>query len=103
MDACIRVIEERYKRKYAQIDQWRKQVTKQAWEVLRNRYRNEWPRRYHLVTFDLWFTGRLSNAVGVESFLFQTVQRSGEKVTVSPRIGYETEREEHEEFIKPSA
>jgi len=91
LDECLRTIEERYERKYAQIKQWRKQVKKQAWEVLRNRYRNEWPRRYHLLSIDLWFTGRLEDAVGVESFLFQTVQRSGEKITISPRIGFETE------------
>jgi hypothetical protein len=91
LDECIRAVEEKYERKYAQIKQWRKQVKRQAWEVLRNRYRNGWPRRYHLLTIDLWFTGRLSDAVGVESFAFQTVQRSGEKVTISPRIGYETE------------
>jgi hypothetical protein len=91
LDECIRAIEEQYERKYGQIKKWRKQVKRQAWEVLRNRYRNEWPRRYHLLTIDLWFTGRLSDAVGVESFLFQTVQRSGEKITISPRIGYESE------------
>ena len=33
----------------------------------------------------------MSGAVGVESFVFQTVQRSGEKITISPRIGYESE------------
>lgn len=91
LDACVRIIKERYARKYAQIKKWRKQVLKQAWVVLRDRYRNGWPRRYHLLTVDLLFTGRLTNGVGVESFLFQTVQRSGEKVTISPRIGYETE------------
>ena len=91
LDECIRAIEERYEREYAQIKRWRKQVTRQAWEILRDRYRNEWPRRYHLLTIDLWFTGRLSDAVGVDSFLFQTVQRSGEKITISPRIGYESE------------
>ncbi|MGB5813424.1 MAG: hypothetical protein WBG86_23010 [Polyangiales bacterium] len=87
----LRMIEQRYARKYAQIKRWRKQVKKQAWEVIRNRYRNEWPRRYHLLAIDLSFTGRLSDAVGVESFIFQTVQRSGEKMTFTPRIGYETE------------
>ncbi|MBT8482633.1 MAG: hypothetical protein HKP36_13700, partial [Myxococcales bacterium] len=50
-----------------------------------------WPRRYYLLTADLWFNGRVDNAVGVESLLFQTVQRSGEKITVSPRLGFETE------------
>jgi len=43
------------------------------------------------LTADLWFNGRLNNAVGIESFLFQTVQRSGERITISPRLGFETE------------
>jgi hypothetical protein len=50
-----------------------------------------WPRRYYLLTTDLWFNGRVTNGVGVESFLFQTVQRSGESITISPRLGFETE------------
>ena len=88
---CIAAIQQRYARKYAQIKQWRKELKRQAWDVLRDRYRNGYPRRYHLLSVDLWITGRLDNAVGVESFLFQTVQRSGENITVSARVGYETE------------
>ena len=33
----------------------------------------------------------MTNGVGVESFLFQTVQRSGQSVTISPRLGFESE------------
>jgi hypothetical protein len=73
------------------IKQSRKEMKKLAWDMLRKRYRWGWPRRYYLLTADLWFTGRVDNGVGVESFLFQTVQRSGEKMTVSPRLGFETE------------
>jgi hypothetical protein len=66
-------------------------MKKLAWDMLRKQYRWGWPRRYYLLTADLWFNGRVDGGVGVESFLFQTVQRSGEKVTVSPRLGFETE------------
>ncbi|MEM7137692.1 MAG: hypothetical protein AAF500_14005 [Myxococcota bacterium] len=86
-----RMIEARYARKYEVIEKQRKELKKAAWAVLRNRFRNEWPRRYHLLTMDLVVTGSLDQAVGIESFAAQTVQRSGEKVTVSPRVGYETE------------
>jgi hypothetical protein len=59
--------------------------------MLRRQYRSEWPRRYYLLTADLWFDGRVTNGVSVESFVFQRVQRSGQRVTVSPHIGFETE------------
>jgi hypothetical protein len=49
------------------------------------------PKHLQLLTADLWLNGRVTNGVGVESLLFQTVQRSGEKITVSPRLGFETE------------
>ena len=63
----------------------------EAWKVLRERYRNEWPRWYFLVSADLQVTGRVTNGVGVESMLFQEVQRSGQDITLSPRLGVETE------------
>ena len=87
----VRAIEEHYAQKYATLKEERKALKRFAWEVLRKRYRWGWPRRYYLITADLWFNGRVGNGVGVESFLFQTVQRSGEKVTVSPRLGFEAE------------
>lgn len=87
----VRTVEGRYDEKYRAIKSEIKAIKKHAYDVLRNRYRNEWPRRYHLLTMDLEVTGSLSNAVGVESFAYQIVQRSGEKITVSPRVGYETE------------
>ena len=91
VDVCVQAVKQKYARKYAEIKRSRKEMKKLAWDVLRKRYRWEWPRRYYLLTADLWFNGRVTNGVGVESFLFQTVQRSGEKVTVSPRLGFETE------------
>jgi hypothetical protein len=91
VDVCIQAVKQKYARKYAQIKQSRKEMKKLAWDILRKRYRSDWPRRYYLITADLWFNGRVDNGVGVESFLFQTVQRSGERVTVSPRLGFESE------------
>lgn len=91
VEMCIQAVKQRYARKYAEIKKSRKQIKKVAWEMLRLQYRQGWPRRYYLLSADLRFDGRVDNAVGVESFIFQTVQRSGERVTVSPRIGFETE------------
>lgn len=58
--------------------------------LLRDRYRSV-PRRYMLLSAALRADGALDNAVGIESFLQQRVDRSGEKVTVSPRAGVESE------------
>jgi hypothetical protein len=91
VDLCVQAVRQKYARKYANIKQSRKGIRKVAWDMLRKRYRWGWPRRYYLLTADVWFNGRVDDGVGVESFAFQTVQRSGEKVTVSPRIGFETE------------
>jgi hypothetical protein len=91
IELCVQAVKQKYARKYAKIKQSRKETKKLAWDMLRKRYRWGWPRRYYLLTADLWLNGRVDNGVGVESFVFQTVQRSGEKITISPRIGFETE------------
>jgi hypothetical protein len=91
VELCVQAVKQKYARKYAKIKQSRKEMKKLAWDMLRKRYRQGWPRRYYLLAADLWFNGRLTNGVGVESFIFQTVQRSGETVTISPRLGFETE------------
>jgi len=57
---------------------------------MRSEFRRQ-ERRYVLVTGSVLFTGRTANGVGVESFLQQEVQRSGEKIVLSPRLGVETE------------
>ncbi len=48
-------------------------------------------RFYFLVTTALIIDGPAKNAVGIESFLERTVNRSGEVTTLSPRLGVETE------------
>jgi hypothetical protein len=48
--------------------------------------------RFHvLVSTSLLITGPVRNSVGVESFIERRVQRSGRKVTYTPRLGVETE------------
>ncbi len=91
LEERVRTIEDKYDQERAMLKQSRKDLRKYAWQTLRGRYRSDWPRRYYLLTADLWLTGRVDDAVGLESFLFQTVQRSGQKVTISPRLGFETE------------
>ena len=58
--------------------------------ALRARY-EALSRRFLLVTTAVHVTGPLANAVGVESFLERTVQRSGGATTYSPRLGVESE------------
>jgi len=48
-------------------------------------------RFYLLVTASLLISGAVEDAVGVESFLEQTVNRSGTQVVFSPRLGAESE------------
>jgi hypothetical protein len=61
-----------------------------ASRILRARYRAQ-PRQKVLVSAALLVTGSVTNAVGVEAFLAQTVERSGERTTVTPRLGIEAE------------
>jgi hypothetical protein len=59
-------------------------------ERLLRRYR-AMSRRYALIAVALRVDGRVIDSVGVESFLQGQVNRSGERITFSPRIGVETE------------
>jgi hypothetical protein len=61
-----------------------------AHRILTRRYRGI-SRQKVLVTTALLVSGRALGAVGFESFLSQKVDRSGEKVTVTPRLGVEVE------------
>jgi hypothetical protein len=61
-----------------------------AWRILRRRYWKLPPSRF-LITTSILLSGRTRQAVGFESFLTQTVDRSGLTVSASPRIGLETE------------
>jgi hypothetical protein len=59
-------------------------------EALREKYL-ALPRRKLLITASVLLFGPVQDAVGIESFLVQRVQRSGAKPNVSPRIGLEAE------------
>lgn len=49
------------------------------------------PRQKLLIVASALVSGPVSDAVGVESFLSQEVQRSGQRASVTPRVGIETE------------
>lgn len=58
----------------------------------RLRARYEGMERFHLlIAGSLGLLGPVAEAVGVESFLERSVQRSGTRVNLSPRLGLETE------------
>lgn len=56
----------------------------------RARYR-KLPRQKVLLTASVLLTGGAENGVGAESFLLQTVERSGRRLSVTPRAGVEVE------------
>lgn len=58
--------------------------------LLRDAY-DRIPRRKLLLAMSFVATGPVSDAVGVESFLSQTVDHAGEKTTLSGRLGLEAE------------
>lgn len=69
-------------------------VEHEARQALRARYARM-SRQYVLISMSLVATGRLHDAVGVGSFLQRVVSRSGQQVTLSPRLGLETEPVPH--------
>jgi hypothetical protein len=68
----------------------RARVEKDLVERLRRRY-HALQRFYVLVTTSLMISGTVDNAVGIESMLDRTVQRSGQRLSISPHLGIETE------------
>jgi hypothetical protein len=80
-----------WQRQQAMFELERDTVRKMAWRELRARVRTGWSRRYLLLTTELSFDGAIGDAVGVESFMLQTVQRSGRKMTITPRLAAESE------------
>ncbi|MFP2960399.1 hypothetical protein ACLEPN_21905 [Myxococcus sp. 1LA] len=49
------------------------------------------PRSKLLLTGSVLFSGAVSNAIGFDSFLSQRLERSGRRLSVSPRVGAELE------------
>lgn len=64
--------------------------TKTARRLAKLRY-DSLPRKKLLITSSVLITGPTKNAVGIESFMAQQVDRSGERVSVMPRLGLEGE------------
>lgn len=58
--------------------------------ILRERYQ-QIPRQKLLLTASLLLSGATADAVGVESFLTQVVERSGRELVFTPRVGAEAE------------
>lgn len=71
-------------------DTERARVEKDLVRRLRERYHAQ-ARFFVLVTTSLMISGTVHNAVGIESMLDRTVQRSGERLSFSPHLGVETE------------
>ncbi len=55
------------------------------------RYRRHQPRRYVLVATDFIIYGKTSDGHGIDSFLSQRPERSGQKISVGARVGVESE------------
>lgn len=68
----------------------RARVEKELVARLRKRY-HQLARSYVLVSTSLMISGTVDNAVGIESMLDRTVQRSGQRLSISPHLGLETE------------
>jgi len=81
-----RQLEAERERDEAVAETWRRRMR----ELLSDRYA-ELPRSYLLLSAALHVDGRVANAVGIESFLSQRVDRAGEHTTFSPRLGAEFE------------
>jgi hypothetical protein len=68
----------------------RARVEKDLKQRLRQRY-HALARSYVLVTTSLMISGTVNNAVGIESMIDRKVQRSGQRLSLSPHLGIETE------------
>lgn len=72
----------------------RKELVAHAKAIRRERDRarvHALPRQKVLLTASLLVSGSVSDAVGTESFLLQTVERSGRRLSFTPRAGVEIE------------
>ncbi len=89
-DEALRAVDAELSTQAALDDEYWKQAQRELGRRLKARYARMG--RFHvLLTTSVRVIGALEGAVGVESFLERTVQRSGTRVSVSPRLGLETE------------
>ncbi len=82
------------KRKYEYSNKMMTKKGKTRWSPWMSQYdmeRSDKDRRYLLIALDIEVVGGLRNGIGIEGFLDQKWQRSGETPTVSLHLGAETE------------
>ncbi len=87
----LRSLKRYYKAQRSALRKQRKREVKEAFYRLRRRMRHGWPRRYLLVSTEVMFTGAVNDGIGPQALLAQQVQRSGEEISISPRLGIEGE------------
>ncbi|MDB4986790.1 MAG: hypothetical protein JWN04_1968 [Myxococcaceae bacterium] len=61
------------------------------WSEYERRLRRHQPRRYVLLAADVLMYGRTDNGHGIDAFLNQTPERSGQKISYGARVGIESE------------
>lgn len=81
---------EQYERDLATLDRLEKQARTDAYWTVQNRLAKR-SRSTAMITASVLLAGTVDNAVGVESMRLQTVNRAGQWLTASPRLGAETE------------
>ncbi len=85
---------ERINAEYEQESEAAEEKLERVQQTVARAMRETWRQRsrfYLLMSASVLVSGRAHNAVGIESFLSQEVNRSGERVVFSPRLGVETE------------
>lgn len=83
-------LREAYERDLATLDRLEKQARTDAYWTVQDRLAKR-SRNTAMITASVLLAGSVDNAVGVESLRLQTVNRAGQWLTASPRLGAETE------------
>jgi hypothetical protein len=91
MADLLRIEDARHNVAQRELEEQRARLKKSTWRRLRNQVRTGWTRQYVLLTTELTLTGRVQDGVGVSSFAAGTVQRSGERISATPRAAVETD------------
>lgn len=83
-------LEENYERDVSTLDRLEEQARTDAYWIVQNQLAKR-SRSTAMVTASVLLAGTADNAVGVESLRLQTVNRAGQWLTASPRLGAEIE------------
>lgn len=84
------LIEEEYEAERVRLEKEMARARTDAYWKIQQRLATQ-SRNIGMITASLLISGSVDNSVGVESFVAQTVNRSGEAVVFSPRLGSEVE------------